>query len=550
MAVLPATMWAVLGALHLQLVVAAATFAAPTDPTLVRTTTGPIQGRVETVSAGAGVSRSQQARSFKGVPFGVVERFQPPRPPAPWHQVRPALEAGATCETAEQCLFLNVNTPWPMPASASTGKGLAVMLFIHGGCNKGGSGSAYQTEELVAAAKNVIVVTLNYRLGIFGWLGGKEVAAATTDGSSGNFGTQDQRLAMQWVQDNIAAFGGDPNRVLLFGESAGASAVSTHVVSERSKGLFAAAAIESGAFAHWNSMPLAGAQQLYDDVQQAAGCKDLECLLKMDWAAVYKYGSSAASPCKFHTSYEPVVDGVELRANVWELARAGAGSLTSIPILMGSNRDEGGMFIKLAKNATQSEFESYVTGWTDSETLGAIERLYPSSLYPYADENITWQWWAVNRAWGDMQMACNVQRAARYMRTHGNNDIYAYFFDRMNAEDKTVYHGGELKYVFNWWSMLDLEGKALAREVVDYWSSLARAQVDGPVGSVSWPKFFSGGANGTYLVFGGVGHKKATITPRPPSEHFLRACNFWEHFLREKITTQCTPPGETWEPAC
>lgn len=538
--------------LVLSSVAAAALVAA--DPTLVQTQFGPVQGSIENVSESSGVW--SQARSFKGIPFGEVERFQPPKPPKPWQQIWPALEAGATCETAEQCLFINVNTPWPMPAAASAGagggKGLPVMLFIHGGCNKGGSGSGYPTEELVAAAKDVILVTLNYRLGIFGWLGGKEVAAATNDGSSGNFGTQDQRAGMQWVQDNIKAFGGDPSRVLLFGESAGASAVSTHVVSERSKGLFAAAAIESGAFAHWNSMPLAGAQQLYTGVEQAAGCRELACLVKMDWAEVYKHGTAAASPCKYHTSFEPVVDGVELPKNVWELAQAGAGSLPSIPIIMGSNRDEGGMFIKLAKNASQAEFEEYVTGWTDRETLAAIERLYPAALYPYADEKNTAQWWAVNRAWGDMQMACNVERSAGYMRGHGNDQIYAYFFDRMNADDNAVYHGGELKYVFNWWSQLDLQGgRALAKQVVGYWTSLARAaKTGGPVGTVAWPKFFSSGANGTYLAFEGGGHKAATIASKAPSEHFVSACAFWETFLVEKITTQCVPPGETWKPAC
>ena len=310
------------------------------DPTLVQTASGPVQGKLENVTASYGVW--SQARSFKGIPFARVERFQPPQPATPWRQVRPALMPGATCETAEQCLFINVNTPWPLPPSE--GGGLPVMLFIHGGCNKGGAGSAYQTEELVAAAKDIIVVTLNYRLGIFGWLGGKEIAAATHDGSSGNFGTQDQRAGMVWVQKNIAAFGGDPKRVLLFGESAGASAVSTHVVSERSKGLFVAAAIESGAFAHWNSMPLAGAQALYSGVQEAAGCHNLACLVKMDWAKLYSFGTAATSPCKYHTSYEPVVDGIELTANVWELAKAGAGSIKTLPIIMGSNRDEGGAY--------------------------------------------------------------------------------------------------------------------------------------------------------------------------------------------------------------
>jgi para-nitrobenzyl esterase len=276
--------------------VTAATTARADDPTLVVTASGPVLGKLKNVSAGVG--QWSQARTFTGIPFGTVERFQPPKPVAPWKQVRPALVPGATCEKAEQCLFLNVQTPWPLPPANhdESQAGLAVMLFIHGGCNKGGAGSQYQTDELLAAAKDVIVVTLNYRLGIFGWLGGKEVASQTTDGSSGNFGTQDQRAGMQWVQDNIAAFGGDPDRVLLFGESAGASAVSTHVISQRSKGLFAAAAIESGAFAHWNSMPFSGAQALYTGVQTAAGCSDIGCLLKMDWAEVYQHGTAASSP--------------------------------------------------------------------------------------------------------------------------------------------------------------------------------------------------------------------------------------------------------------
>jgi para-nitrobenzyl esterase len=189
---------------------------ATADPLIVRTAAGSVLGAFENVTAGAGTTRSSRARSFKGIPFGKVERWQPPLPAEPWQQIRPALAFGATCETAEQCLFANVNTPWPLRPDVP-GKGLAVMLFIHGGCNKGGAGSKFRTEELVAAAQDVIVVTINYRLGIFGWLGGKEVAGHTKDGSSGNFGTQDQRAGMQWVQDNIAAFGdSNPMRACCF----------------------------------------------------------------------------------------------------------------------------------------------------------------------------------------------------------------------------------------------------------------------------------------------------------------------------------------------
>ena len=132
-------------------------------------------------------------RAFRDIPFGDVVRWQPPQPVTPWKDVRPALIPGAACEKVEQCLFLDVFAPWPLPPQqvrGSTG-GLAVMLFIHGGCNKYGEGSGLPMENLVATAADVIVVGINYRLGIFGWLGGKEVAAATPDSTNGNFGTQD-----------------------------------------------------------------------------------------------------------------------------------------------------------------------------------------------------------------------------------------------------------------------------------------------------------------------------------------------------------------------
>lgn len=169
-------MWRLVGAVALSLVILVlaptppvGAAASPTsknvkDPLIVHTRSGSLQGSLENVTAGPGLPPSQ-ARSFKGIPFGTVKRWQPPLPVVPWNQVRPALAFGATCETAEQCLFLNVNTPWPLKPDV-TGRGLAVLLFIHGGCNKGGAGSDFRTEELVAAAKDVIVVTLNYRLGV------------------------------------------------------------------------------------------------------------------------------------------------------------------------------------------------------------------------------------------------------------------------------------------------------------------------------------------------------------------------------------------------
>jgi hypothetical protein len=221
---------------------------------------------------------------------------------------------------------------------------------------------------------------------------------------------------------------------------------------------------------------------------------------------------------------------------------------------MGSNRDEGAMFLDLPKNASKAQFEEFATGWADAETTRAIERLYPASLYPYASADRTAHWWAMNRAWGDLYMACPVNFAASSMHSYGNNQVYAYWFGRRNKDDVTLVHGGEIPYVFNYYAELDPHGQALALQVVGYWKSMAQTSSPHmPEGPVAWPRWSSsGGANGTFLRFDGEGHQPATIVAQPGSDepHRVEVCKFWRAFLMEKITTQCVPPGNTWHPAC
>lgn len=214
----------------------------PSDPT-VSTRSGKIRGRLTSAGGAA----------FKGIPFAQPPigdmRWREPVPPKSWGGVRDAAEFGAPCvqggalgeKSSEDCLYLNVWTPkWPMKSPA------AVMVWIHGGGNFAGSGvePVFNGENL--ARHGVVLVTVNYRLGIFGFLAHSELTRESPHHVSGNYGLLDQILALRWVHDNIAKFGGNPGNVTIFGESAGSLDVNVLMTSPLSDGLFQRVIGESG----------------------------------------------------------------------------------------------------------------------------------------------------------------------------------------------------------------------------------------------------------------------------------------------------------------
>ena len=199
--------------------------------------------------------------AWRGIPFAKPPtgplRWRAPRPPEPWEGAREALESGSMCpqlgmekpvEGEEDCLYLDVFAPASATkVLASGGEPLPVMFWIHGGGNSMGWGHQLPVSPL-ARDNDVIVVTVNYRLGVFGWLGhpALRASAETTDDASGNFGTLDLVRGLEWVHENIAAFGGDPERVTIFGESAGGMNVFSLLASPRAEGLFVGAIAQSG----------------------------------------------------------------------------------------------------------------------------------------------------------------------------------------------------------------------------------------------------------------------------------------------------------------
>lgn len=279
----------------------------------------------------------------------------------------------------EDCLYLSVY----VPTNAVKSGNVPVMFWIYGGAYILGDSFEFgwYDGQTLANARNVIVVAPNYRVGALGFLGHSALQKEDADGSTGNYGVQDQQLALKWVQENIGAFGGDASRVTIFGESAGAFSVCWHLANARSKGLFSAAIIESG-----SCDPVQFMQPLPDAVAFGAlyaaslGCKDADpraCLralsasditqalptaLDPSWPAsetvIHQYGAAANMPEDVLKAslppfaplfaWGPVVDGSEAGTPAIPLHRIRKGQWNKVPVIIGSNDDEGSIFIPFA----------------------------------------------------------------------------------------------------------------------------------------------------------------------------------------------------------
>jgi para-nitrobenzyl esterase len=228
---------------------------------LVRGQSGP-QVSVESGIVEGSWDSTKHVNSFLGIPYAAAPvgdlRLSYPELPVSWQGVRQATSYGSMCvqtvsgEVAgsEDCLFINVNVHDSTFATRAGSPLVPVMVFIHGGSFTSGDGyhdGTYDGSNWASNHPELIVVTFNYRLGALGFLALPELAGNSTQNRTGNYGLADQVAALQWIQRNIAAFGGDKNRVTVFGESAGGFSVSTHLVSPLSVGLFQSAIIESGA---------------------------------------------------------------------------------------------------------------------------------------------------------------------------------------------------------------------------------------------------------------------------------------------------------------
>ena len=466
------------------------------NPLKVKTQQGKVVGK--TINSG-------KVRAFMGLPYAAPPvgelRWKAPQPPAKWKGDRDATKYGAHCAQgrvfedmvfedagpSEDCLFLNVYTP----ADAKSKSKLPVMFWIHGGGYSGGASSEPRHNGDFLPLKGVVLVTINYRLGVFGFLVTDELAKEN-NGSAGNYGLQDMVAALQWVKSNIKQFGGDPGNVTIFGESAGSFAVSTLMASPMAQGLFQKAIGESGA-AFPSAMNLGGetvAERAKIDGKwvEGLGVKSLEELRAMPADKLLE-----AAKKKGATGFAPDIDGKFLTEPVADTYAAG--KQAHIPLLAGWNADEGSFFAMRGMTAAQwkamadgmfkeraAEFLTLYPGDTDAQALRSAIDFGSDSFIAFG----TWKWLEAHRKTGD-------------------SPIYRYHFELAATPSKYhpgtfAFHSDDIEYVFGTldtrpgWSVRP-EDRELSEAMMTYWTNFAKTGDPNGTkkgdrnGVPAWPKY-------------------------------------------------------------
>lgn len=441
--------------------------------------------------------------AFKGIPYAAPPvgdlRWAPPAPAAAWTGVRAAKGFGYHCEqtsvfkdmmfhdpgASEDCLTLNVWTP----ASSASAK-LPVMVWIYGGGLQGGATSEGRQDGQFLAHKDVVVVSMNYRLGIFGFFVHPELTAESAHHASGNYGLMDQNAAIQWVKRNIAAFGGDPDNITLFGESAGSFSVNFHVASPMSRDLIKHAIGESGgAIASSRGRGLTREQAEQTGVAAALtlyGTSKLADLRALSTEDIMRPILAPGAP-----SFTSVVDGWFLPKPVAEIYAAGEEA--HIPVLAGWNADESRGSITGSLNTFSADgFASL--GQHDFPTQSEeFLKLYPRSTESEAMRSAT-------DYVGDKFIAYGTWKWLEQQVATGKAPVYRYLFalpnpgDRFHTPAVGAYHSDDIEYVFGTlasrpeavWRPEDYK---MSNEIQGYWTNFAKTGDPNGAGLPKWPKY-------------------------------------------------------------
>jgi len=453
----------------------------------------------QTVATNAGELRGsaqQGAEAFLGIPYAAPpvgqNRWRAPQPVSPWQGVRDATAFGPVCEQAfakpwgpyteefvapppasEDCLTLNVWKP------ASAAKALPVLVYIHGGAFAGGAGSVPVNHGGALAARGAVVITINYRVGAFGFLAHPELTAESSLGSSGNYGLLDQIAALTWVKANVARFGGDPANVTVSGESAGAASVNDLIVSPLAKGLFERAISFSGASMGVEVLPLARSEQLglalakKLDAPSLAALRAVPAQALVDATRHVPGDTSGAAPLR----YSPNADGKVLP---FDPSRASGPVANAVPLMTGFNAAE--MIDPSVR--------------TPAQFIAAVRARYGATadrliaLYPHATDT-------------EAVVSNTLLARDRYMagvlmwsqeRTHSaRQPVFAYLHDHdyppaKGGQGWGAFHSSHLPYVFGTIGLGDRTFGAADRRIVKQWQDRLLAFMRTGTPGKAWPQ--------------------------------------------------------------
>ena len=454
--------------------------------------------------------------TYLGIPYAAPPvgdlRWREPQAVTAWEGARDCTQYGPACPQPkslfydvanmnEDCLNLNVWTP-----AKSAGDKLPVMVWIHGGSFATGAGSLKMYEGRNLAENGVVVVTVNYRLGPLGFLSHPLLSKESEHAASGNYGLLDQIAALKWVRQNIGNFGGDPDNVTLFGESAGAASVCDLIVSPLADGLFQRAISESGSFGDaypsYREDTVAKAEGTGRELSAKLGCDKADNPLaamrsktadEVVKAAYTGYSTMAGG------KFRPVVDGWVIPENPWTMFSAG--KQVKVPLLIGTNADEGSIFLI-------PDFKVLKMGRQDYETY--VKSLYPNdyeavlALFPASDSQSVLQ--AMIKMRTVMSFSAGALHAADAMAANGSR-VYMYQFTRVPQTPLKLagaFHGLEIFYVFGNLradrvsipdDRIDLQ---LSQNMMRYWTNFAKTGDPNGPQLPQWPLYEAG--VGKYIV--------------------------------------------------
>lgn len=500
--------------------------------------------------AGVWADRQNGIVAFKGVPFAAPPlgelRWKPPAAHEPRTGVQRAQEFGPRCAqseagqdlagaivddlggdtsqlpeagaSGEDCLYLNVWTP-----SISIDAKRPVMVWLHGGSNRWGGGDEPRYDGTALARRGVVVVTLNSRLGLFGYLAHRALSSESGRGSSGNYGLFDQIAALEWVQSNIEAFGGDPGRVTLFGGAAGAVDLFYLMISPLAEGLFHQAIAQSGSL---STEPRILAEEELRGVrlQEIFELQDSNDVLR-DLRAIPagRLLEVAASHLNEELDSSPVADGWAVPDFPGRLFANGAQHV--VPLIVGSNADEWSTLGRYSQPVTAAGFN----GWLASHwgaLAGRARALYPA----VGNEQIAA---SVARWQTDRWFTCPARFVADSMaRASGPAFLYEFTRAIPEAAERSLgaYHGSEVAYAFDnlaaeSWIPHQPEDQALAESMADYWVQFAATGDPNIEGRPEWPAYVP--ASRRHLELGDDLIAKGDLRSD--------ACELWEARLRREF---------------